>query len=85
MFYSGHRRIHYNHVHLCNERHRKENELHQIWFIGHNNDAMTCRLMDAIGLHYILPFFRDCYLFDDIIYPLDHPIAILYTVRQLRN
>ncbi|CAC5381793.1 unnamed protein product [Mytilus coruscus] len=52
---------------------------------GHNNVAMTYRLIDAIGQHEMLPFPRDCYLIGDTLYPSEHPIATPYTVRHLRN
>ncbi|CAC5400952.1 unnamed protein product [Mytilus coruscus] len=84
LFYSGHRHIHCIHTQVIIDTGKKIRYI-KSGFLGHNNDVMTYRLMDAIGPHEILSFLRDCYLLGDTIYPSEHPITTPYTARQLRN
>lgn len=84
LFYSGHRHIHCVHTQVIIDTSKKIRYL-KSGFLGHNNDAMTYRLIDSIGPDEILPFPRGCFLLGDTIYPSEHPLVTPYTSRQLRN
>ena len=73
LYYSGHRHYHCVHTQVIIDRERVLRYV-KTGFKGHNNDAVTFRLLPTIGPNAGLQFPADTYLLADKIYPSRYPI-----------
>ena len=82
LYYSGHRHFHYVLTQVVVDNNGVLRYI-KTGFMGHNNDAVTFRLLPSIGPNAELDFPGDCYLTADKIYPSHYPLLTPFSATQI--
>ena len=82
LYYSGQRHFHCMHTQVVVDNYDVLRYI-KTGFMGHNNDAITFRLLSSIGPNAELDFPGDCYLIADKMHPSRYPLLTPCSAAQI--